>query len=73
MLVYTYACRSCRHEFDALVESSIEQPDCPLCGCSETLLDDVCRPVIRPSNRRRRRVVDMSSRACPCGCGHLRH
>ncbi len=68
MLTYGFACQSCRHEFNALVESSDERPDCPMCGSGKTALDPVCRPVIRPSNRRRRGVFDMSSGGCPCGC-----
>jgi putative FmdB family regulatory protein len=72
MLSYSYACQACKHEFDALVESSVERPDCPICGSKKTLLDPICRPVIRPSNWRRHRVLDMSSGGCPCGCGKKR-
>ena len=70
MIVYTYACQTCRHTFDALVASDREQPVCPMCQSEDTLFNPVCRPSIRPSNRRRRGVFDMSSGSCPCGCGN---
>jgi putative FmdB family regulatory protein len=68
MLIYGFECRSCRHEFDALVDTSDERPDCPMCRSGDTVLDPVCRPTIRTSNRRRGGVFDMSSGSCPCGC-----
>ncbi len=70
MIVYTYACKDCAHTFDALVASEREQPGCPMCRSDNTRLDPVCRPSIRSSGKRRRRVFDMSSGSCPCGCGN---
>lgn len=72
MLMYGFSCQSCRHEFNALVDTREERPECPMCRSSKTKLDPVCRPVIRPSNRRRGSVVDMSSGSCPCGCSRPR-
>jgi len=69
MLAYSYACDACRHEFDALVAAADEGVTCPVCASPDTSLNPVCRSVIRTSRGRRRRVFDMSSRSCPCGCG----
>lgn len=70
MIVYSYACQGCRHVFDALVASDRERPACPMCRSENTLVNPVCSPSIRPSNKRRRGVFDMSSGSCPCGCGN---
>ena len=72
MIIYTYACQSCRHIFDALVDSGREQPTCPMCRSKKTLLNPICRPSIRPANKKRGRVFDMSSGSCPCGCNSKR-
>jgi putative FmdB family regulatory protein len=72
MIVYTYACQSCKHTFDALVASDREQPVCPMCQSKKTLFNPVCRPSIRTTNKRRRGSFDMSSGLCPCGCSNKR-
>lgn len=72
MLIYSYACRTCRHEFDALVAMNNESVACPSCESLDTKLNPVCRTTIRTSRHRRGRVLDMSSGGCPCGCGKKR-
>ncbi|MCC7348839.1 MAG: hypothetical protein IT538_15730 [Variibacter sp.] len=70
MITYTYACGGCTHVFDALVESDADRPGCPMCRSKNTRASPVCSPSIRTSNKRRRRVFDMSSGSCPCGCAN---
>lgn len=68
MRFYSYACSSCRHEFEALVDSADEQIVCPMCNSPHAVRDEICRVAIRPSNRRWGGVRDLSSNSCPCGC-----
>ena len=59
--------------FEALVRSSDEKAACPSCGSKRVAQLPVLRTAIRTSMGRERRVIDMSSGLCPCGCGKARH
>jgi len=73
MPVYGYACSRCGTAFEALVRSSDEKAACPSCGSKRVAQLPVLRTAIRTSMGRERRVIDMSSGLCPCGCGKARH
>lgn len=72
MLAFTYACGACSHHFEAYTQSSDDEVRCTMCGSTEAKRM-VPRVAIRPSNRRRRGMVDLSSNSCPCGCSGGKH
>lgn len=69
MPVFTFSCSACSHHFE-MFSLPGEQPDIRCSNCGSTEARRMVPLVsIRPTDRRRRGLVDMSSNSCPCGCG----
>lgn len=73
MPVYGYVCKGCGHGFEFLQISAEEKVKCPSCRSRRVTQLPVLRSAFQTSMGRERRVVDMSSGMCPCGCGKARH
>ena len=67
MRVYDFSCNDCGTPFEAFLRSLDESRECPQCGSSHSTLLPNLQISIRTSNTRRGRVIDMSSKSCPCG------
>jgi len=68
MRVYDFKCEGCGTPFEAFLRSLDEAHPCPHCGASRSSLQPTLQVSIRTSGTRRGRIVDMSSKSCPCGC-----
>lgn len=73
MRVYDFKCEDCGNAFEAFLRSRDEPCECPQCGSSRASLRPTLQISISTSGTRRGRVVDMSSKSCPCGCAGRGH
>jgi putative FmdB family regulatory protein len=73
MRVYDFSCDDCATQFEAFLRSVDESRECPQCGSSRSTLLPTLQISIRTSSTRRGRVIDMSSKSCPCGQAHRGH
>ena len=69
MRVYDFKCDDCSAPFEAFLRSVDESRECPHCGSSRSSLQPTLQISINTSSTRRGRVVDMSSKSCPCCAG----
>lgn len=70
MRVYDFRCDDCASSFEAFLRSVDEPRECPQCGSSRSTLQPNLQISISTSGTRRGRVIDMSSKSCPCGKAH---
>ena len=68
MRVHDFKCNDCGTPYEAFLRSIDESHDCPQCGSSRSTLQPTLQISINTSGTRRGRLVDMSSKSCPCGC-----
>ncbi len=67
MPIYEFSCEACGEVFESITGTPLERDACPACG-SKKLSRLISGFAARTSVQRRgRRVVDLSSNACPCG------
>jgi putative FmdB family regulatory protein len=67
--VFDFNCGDCGAAFEAFLQSVDDTQRCPECGSSSLSRQPTLQLSIRTGNTRRRgRVIDMSSKSCPCGC-----
>ncbi len=71
MRVHDFKCDACGAAFEAFLRSPDEAHDCPECGSPRSSLQPNLQ--ISLGGMRRGRVVDMSSKSCPCGCARRGH
>jgi putative FmdB family regulatory protein len=67
MRLFDFRCPDCGCSFEALVRAEAEGPDCPGCGSTRPERQPVLHVAVRTRNTRRGRVIDLSSKSCPCG------
>ena len=73
MRVYDFKCDDCGTPFEAFLRSVDASRACPQCGSSSSTLRPTLQISINTSGTRRGRVIDMSSKSCPCGCAGRAH
>ncbi|MDE2228361.1 MAG: zinc ribbon domain-containing protein [Alphaproteobacteria bacterium] len=69
--VFDFTCAACEESFEALVRGQRDMPQCPKCGSAKVTRQPVLRISIRASKVGR--VVDLSSKSCPCAYGGPKH
>lgn len=68
MRVYDFRCDDCGTPFEAFLRTRDEPHECPHCRSARSTLLPTLQISINTSGTRRGRVIDMSSKSCPCGC-----
>jgi putative FmdB family regulatory protein len=69
MRVFDFQCDDCGALFEAFVRPGDDAQRCSGCG-SAAVSRRPALPSVRAGAARRGRVIDLSSRSCPCGGAH---